>query len=213
MLVPVLEDKYLSSNGISENTQAFNGEKAIVMDGMVMIRIPKPSGTYNEFSSMLLDKVIDEVTGYSRVDVVFDVYDPQSIKSDERTKLGSQKMRNIRILNRAMNIPKGWNDFLTNINNINELVSFLIDSCRGMVQKIPVGQKFIVSGTDVHHLTEELESCLSVDHLSQIMMKLTLGFCSMQLLILLLHTKKLALKSFQLVIKRTHSVKIASLYL
>ena len=112
-----------------------------------------------------------------------------------------------------MNIQKGWNDFLTNINNINKLVSFLIDSCRGMGQKIPVGQKFIVSGTDVHHLTEELESCLSVDHLSQIMMKLTLGFCSMLLLILLLHTKKLALKSFQLVIKRTHSVKIASLYL
>ena len=85
MLVPVLEDKYLSSNGISENTQAFHGEKAIVMDGMVMIRIPKPSGTYNEFSSMLLDKVIDEAIGYSRVDVVFDVYDPQSIKSGERT--------------------------------------------------------------------------------------------------------------------------------
>ena len=47
---------------------------------------------------------------------------------------------------------------------MNELVSFLIDSWRGMVQKIPVGQKFIVSGTDVHHLTEELEGCLSVDH-------------------------------------------------
>ena len=26
--VPVLEDKYLSSNGISENTQAFTGEKS-----------------------------------------------------------------------------------------------------------------------------------------------------------------------------------------
>ena len=45
MLVPVLEDKYLSTNGISENTQAFNGEKAIVMDGMVMVRILKPFGT------------------------------------------------------------------------------------------------------------------------------------------------------------------------
>ena len=96
---------------------------------------------------------------------------------------------------------------------MNELVSFLIDSWRGMVQKIPVGQKFVVSGTDVHHLTEELEGCLSVDHLSQIMMKLTLGFCSMLLLILLLHTKNLALKSFQLVFKRTHNVKTASLYL
>ena len=74
-------------------------------------------------------------------------------------------MCNIRILNGAMNIPNYWNDFLTNINNMNELVSFLIDSWRGMVQKIPVGQKFIVSGTDVHHLTEELEGCLSVDHL------------------------------------------------
>ena len=71
-----------------------------------MVRILKPSGKFNEFSSMLLDKVIDEVTGYSRVDVVFDVYDPQSIKSDERTKRGSHKMCNIRILNRAMNIQK-----------------------------------------------------------------------------------------------------------
>ena len=87
-------------------SQAFNGEKAIVMDGMVMVRILKPSGTFNEFSSMLLDKVIDEATGYSRVDVVFDVYDSQSIKSDKRTKRGSQKMCNIRILNRAMNIQK-----------------------------------------------------------------------------------------------------------
>ena len=76
MLVSVLEDKYLSTYGISENTQAFNGEKAIVMDGMVMVRILKPFGTSNEFSSMLLDKVIDEATGYSRVDVVLDVYDP-----------------------------------------------------------------------------------------------------------------------------------------
>ena len=50
---------------------------------------------------MLLAKVIDEATGYSRVDVVLDVYDPQAIKSDERTKRGSQKMCNIRILNRA----------------------------------------------------------------------------------------------------------------
>ena len=76
MLVPVLENKYLSRNGSSENTQAFSDEKAIAMDGMVMVRILKPSGTFNEFSSMLLDKVIDEATGYSRVDVVFDVYDP-----------------------------------------------------------------------------------------------------------------------------------------
>ena len=28
MRVPVQEDKYLSSNGISENTQALNGEKS-----------------------------------------------------------------------------------------------------------------------------------------------------------------------------------------
>ena len=45
MLVPVLEDKYLSTNGISENTQAFNGEKAIFMDGMVMVWLLKPFGT------------------------------------------------------------------------------------------------------------------------------------------------------------------------
>ena len=45
MLVPVLEDKYLSTNCISENAQAFNGEKAIVLDGMAMVRIIKPFGT------------------------------------------------------------------------------------------------------------------------------------------------------------------------
>ena len=70
---------------------------------------------------------------------------------------------------------------------MNELVSFLIDSWRGMVQKIPVGQKFIVSGTDVHHLTEELEGCLSIDHLKSNHDEADTGLCSMLLWSLLLY--------------------------
>ena len=56
-------------------------EKALTIDGMSIIQVIKGSGAFGDYAKLLLNKVLSEGFGYKRVDVVFDVYDSQSIKS------------------------------------------------------------------------------------------------------------------------------------
>ena len=65
-------------------THCVSAEKALIIDGMSIIQVIKGSGTFGDYAKLLLNKVLSEGFGYKRVDVVFDVYDPQSIKSAER---------------------------------------------------------------------------------------------------------------------------------
>lgn len=198
-LTTVLEDRYLKSEDFIDHSAS--SEKAIVIDAMVMVRMVKASGTFKEYSIQLFDLLLSESRGCKRIDVVFDIYDPDSIKSAERAKRGSQKMSDILILNGEMKIPKLWNDFLTNINNKNELVSFLIESWKLMAEKIPDGHTLIVSSTEVHDLTKvcppsSLTQLVSNHHEADTR--------------LLLHAADI-LKTFDLVVIRTGDTDILAL--
>ena len=46
--------------------------------------------------------------GYTRLDMVFDVYHQSSIKSAERARRGAQKMCDIKLNHDSIQVPKDW---------------------------------------------------------------------------------------------------------
>ena len=162
-LVNVLEEKFLSGGGddCTLDQRVVIG-KALVIDAMVVVQSLKGTGTFEDYSKNLFGLILSDSQGYHRVDIVFDVYDPNSIKSAERARRGAQQMCTIQITNKDMRVPKHWDDFLSNIHNKNELVKFLMGSWKSMSSQIPAGQTIVVSGEDVIALNDEL---LHTDHL------------------------------------------------
>ena len=99
-------EKHFTDSGSLVNTEA--EKRCLVIDGMSLVQINKPTKTFSDYANVLWQKVMMMADGYSRVDVVFDVYNSCSIKSAERNRRSTQKMSHIKILNDSVPIPKDW---------------------------------------------------------------------------------------------------------
>ena len=123
---------------------------------MSLVQTHKPSGTFSDYAASLFERVLQTGLGYHRIDVVFDVYDEKSIKSAERARRGEQKMCSIKINRGDVRIPKNWRAFLSNIENKNELVSFLIATWQTYTCKVQEGLTLVLSGVTATIVTHEL---------------------------------------------------------
>ena len=112
-------------------------KKAIVIDGLSFVQTMKGIGTFSDYAKSLLKALLQEGTGYNRIDVVFDVYDENSIKSAERKRRGDQKLCSYRIYHDNIRIPKNWSSFLSNIENKNEPVRYLVKTWSHSLDLIP----------------------------------------------------------------------------
>lgn len=146
-LMHTLEEKYLINAPSKDYSSVTN--KSIIIDAMSIVQTTKASGTFYEYAQILLKIVLDQSQGYSRVDAVFDVYQIDSIKAAERSRRGEQKMVSISICHDSVPVPKNWNDFLSNINNKNELVNYIIQVWSRSLHRIPTGVSLFCSAKEV----------------------------------------------------------------
>ena len=97
----------------------------IILDGAVVVNILKPAvaRTFDEYAvNVFLPYVHRQVQNASRVDVVWDQYKENSLKSDTRAKHGKGIRRRA---NGSTNLPGNWHAFLRTNANKMELFTFL----------------------------------------------------------------------------------------
>ena len=94
---------------------------ALVIDGAVIVNMLKPTGcqTFQDYSSNVFNPYITrQLSTVQRLDIVWDVYDPDSLKSTTRSHRGKGVRR--RVLPDTK-IPGNWGLFLRVDENKTEL--------------------------------------------------------------------------------------------
>ena len=97
---------------------------AIILDGAVVVRMihPGTAKTFQEYVDFVFGPYIfSQIDKTSRVDVVWDVYLPDSLKETPRQKRGKGVRRRA---SPSTTIPKSWKDFLRVADNKTELFKF-----------------------------------------------------------------------------------------
>ena len=98
---------------------------AIILDGAVVVHMlhPGTAKTFQEYADFVFGPYISsQIDKTSRVDVVWDVYLPGSLKRTTRQKRGKGVRRRV---SPSTTIPKSWKDFLRVDDNKTELFKFL----------------------------------------------------------------------------------------
>ena len=99
---------------------------ATIIDGMPILRNTNVNGkTYGELATIVLRKIIASAVNSTRIDVVFDVYIDNSIKSAGRLKRASSGRLTFQQLRKDHQI-KQWNHFVTDGHNKTEIISLLV---------------------------------------------------------------------------------------
>ncbi|XP_035674790.1 uncharacterized protein LOC118414705 [Branchiostoma floridae] len=100
---------------------------ACIIDGMALVqRLKADQKTFSEVADSLLDMILHEGSHSSRIDVVFDVYRQESIKSAERERRGSEcgsEFRNIQPEHKVLQ----WRKFVLNPKNKTSLTRFVTE--------------------------------------------------------------------------------------
>lgn len=119
-LVDCLEDLVASDDSVNRPAA-----EVIILDGAAVINMLRPgaSKNFSEYASQIfLPYLTSQVQQATRVDVVWDVYMPNSLKADTRSKRGKGIRRRVEPFSR---IPGNWKEFLRVDENKTELFSFL----------------------------------------------------------------------------------------
>lgn len=96
-----------------------------VLDGPALVHIwsPKTDKTFDEYAEKtFISNIRYLLTSCKRVDVVFDRYFKESLKSATRQKRGAGARRKV---SGSTKLPGNWNDFLRDDDNKTELFQFL----------------------------------------------------------------------------------------
>ena len=104
---------------------------ALVLDGPAVVQMLKP-GHVKKFSDyaqqVFFAYITSNLRNVTRLDVVFDVYRPDSLKLMTREKRGKGVRRHV---SGSSNIPNNWHDFLRVDDNKTELFKYLAESMTG----------------------------------------------------------------------------------
>ena len=119
-----------------------------VIDGMALVRaVGKPlnASTFGDYADIFMQKVTCYRHGnITRVDLVFDQYQQNSIKAGTRAKR-STALRKIRtIVSRDVKITADWNTFIEMDKNKANLTQFLSNELERNVHRY--GQEIVISG-------------------------------------------------------------------
>ncbi|CAH1248853.1 Hypp8457 [Branchiostoma lanceolatum] len=98
---------------------------ACIVDGMALVqRLKADQKTFSEVADSLLNMILHEGSHSSRIDVVFDVYQENSIKSVERERRGSECGTEFRHIQPEHKVLQ-WKKFVLNPKNKTSLTRFL----------------------------------------------------------------------------------------
>lgn len=84
----------------------------IIIDGSTLVNSlpPRTSKTFEEYAVLdVLPTIQSYLTKYSRTDIVFDVYQPSSLKAEARSKLGRGVRRRV---TEKGKVPSNWRNVL-----------------------------------------------------------------------------------------------------
>jgi len=135
---------------LQQTLPAESADSALIIDGAALVHMlsPGPSKTFHDYCSVILGPFVDRLLQtVQRLDIVFDQYLPNSLKSETRESRGSGQRINVK-LNTL--IPKNFNKFLAVSSNKQHLFSMI--------------SKFLVSRPTGHKLlicTAEQDACAS----------------------------------------------------
>ena len=109
----------VTENGSSPTIQVNTLDGAAIVN---MLR-PGPARTFQNYATdIFMPYITSQLHSVSRLDIVWDVYVPESLKSDTRNKWGRGIRRHVEPLNA---IPGYWPEFLRVSDNKTELFSFM----------------------------------------------------------------------------------------
>ena len=123
----VLED-ILQDVDVRARVENVGESPALIIDGQALVQSMKTHGmkTFGDFADEFVSTVVRKGAMYSRVDVLFDRYREQSIKSGTRSRRakGQQPVRRV-IENKDVPLPNNFSAFLSLNDNKKDLAAFL----------------------------------------------------------------------------------------
>ena len=109
-----------------------------IIDGMALVRAmgkPQHASTFGEYADVFTQRVTSNLDGnFTRVDIVFDWYQQNSIKNRTRTKRSTTQQKVRTIVNRDVRLPVNWNSFIEMNENKANLTQFLSTELENHVQ-------------------------------------------------------------------------------
>ncbi|KAL8571804.1 hypothetical protein ACOMHN_053962 [Nucella lapillus] len=127
-----------------------------IVDGMVLLHsLTALPSTFAE----LADKVLRCLPASTRVDFVADTYHPDSIKMMERIRRGQSET--FLLSGPNTKVPRDWKKFLSNGENKNQLIEFLLSEWMKdcYAEKLLNKQLYVTSGTKCFRLTSMDGKC------------------------------------------------------
>ena len=131
---------------------------AKILDGAFIVQLlsPRTSRTFQEFSdAVFMPYILSQLEGVSRLDVVWDVYLPDSLKTCTRQKRGHGQRR---MVSASAPIPSNWKGFLRNNSNKEDLFSFLAEE----LKRTDIPGKILISTNKTSAVCSSPETDLSI---------------------------------------------------
>ena len=145
--------------GASQQQQKLTPEvDAIFLDGAAVVQMLNPgtATTFQDYADSVFGRYVSsKIAKASRVDVVWDVYLPGSLKATTRKKRGKGVRRRVSPSN-AM--PRNWKGFLRNDNIKTELFTFLAQQVIGIIAE---ESKVVYATSEQNVLCSSCETDLS----------------------------------------------------
>ncbi|KAG1650017.1 hypothetical protein GQR58_028409 [Nymphon striatum] len=146
------------------NVDVPSGSCATIVDAMAIVQmIPGENMTFDELSDAILKKIFNDGRGSGRIDVVFDLYQDQSIKAAERINRGSKCGIMFNQIKPGHRI-KNWKRILASTESKAKLTIFLAENwkeeCRrsklcSIILMVTTGEQcFKITNDEVTEMTE-----------------------------------------------------------
>jgi hypothetical protein len=139
----------------------------LLIDGqarVVAIGKPPDAKTFGDLADIFTQSIFQSGTSYDRIDVIFDRYREESIKSETRLRR-TKTARPIRrvIEGRDVPLPSSWLNFISLPNNKADLARFLSDE---LLTNAPTDKEIVVAGGFLDE--QEVKSSRSSTNLSSL---------------------------------------------
>jgi len=103
-----------------------------ILDGAAIVNMLQPGAakTFQDYATdVFVPYITSQLQHVTRLDIIWDVYTPESLKADTRSKRGKGVRRRVEP---SSAIPGNWHDFLHIDDNKTELFSFLATKAAGI---------------------------------------------------------------------------------
>ena len=117
---------------------------AVIIDGMGLVhKLKGDNKKFSDIAQSLLATVLNEFPSAKRIDMVFDVYNDESIKNAERESRAPEACTQYKNITHGHTVRQ-WRIFLANSSNKTGLIHFLVSEWQHQKYRSQLHQKIIV---------------------------------------------------------------------